>query len=92
MTTSLTRSICDQVFTSALHWTKAIDFPESATHAIDIGPGGLSGIGPLTARSLDGRGVQVIVAGDKGAGDKGRGDAELYSIRGIKTEQSWVKK
>ncbi|THH15787.1 hypothetical protein EW146_g4747 [Bondarzewia mesenterica] len=87
LTTSLTRSICDQVFTSPLHWQTATEFPESATHAIDFGPGGLSGIGPLTARNLDGRGVRVIVVGDKG-----KGDAELYSIRGVKSEDSWTKK
>ncbi|KAA1467738.1 fatty acid synthase [Dentipellis sp. KUC8613] len=85
--TSLTRSLCDQVFTSPIHWTKATDFPETATHAIDFGPGGISGIGPMTARNLDGRGVRVIVAGDRG-----KGDAELFSVRGIKYEQSWVKK
>jgi fatty acid synthase subunit alpha len=44
------------------------DFPETATHAIDFGPGGTSGIGPLTARNLDGRGVRVVVVGEKGKG------------------------
>ncbi|KAI0067274.1 fatty acid synthase [Artomyces pyxidatus] len=84
---SLTRSICDQIFTSPLHWTKATNLPETATHAVDFGPGGISGIGPLTARNLDGRGVRVIVLGDKG-----KGDAEFYSVKGVKKEQSWVKK
>ena len=40
------------------------DLPEGTTHAIDIGAGGLSGIGPLTARNLDGRGVRVVVIGE----------------------------
>ncbi|KAI0264369.1 fatty acid synthase [Gloeopeniophorella convolvens] len=84
---SLTRSICDQIFTQPLHWSKATDLPAGATHAVDFGAGGVSGIGPLTARNLDGRGVRVIVIGDKG-----RGDAEFYSVGGVKTEQSWVKK
>ncbi|KAF8656258.1 hypothetical protein AX16_002694 [Volvariella volvacea WC 439] len=87
LTTSITRSLCDQIFTSPIHWTKATNFPESATHAIDFGPGGLSGIGPLTARNLDGRGVRVIVAGDKG-----KGDAELYTPLGVQYEEWWSKK
>ncbi|KAI0046589.1 fatty acid synthase [Auriscalpium vulgare] len=84
---SLTRSISDQIFTSPLHWTKATNLPESATHAVDFGPGGVSGIGPLTARNLDGRGIRVIVLGEKG-----KGDAEFYSVQGVKREDSWVKK
>jgi fatty acid synthase subunit beta len=71
---SVTRSLCDQIFTSPIHWPKAPNFSETATHAIDFGPGGLSGIGPLTARNLDGRGVRVIVIGDKG-----KGYAELFN-------------
>ena len=84
---SITRELCDQIFTLALHWDRATNFPETATHAVDFGPGGLSGIGPLTARNLDGRGVRVIVAGDKG-----KGDAELFDPTEIKTEQCWSKK
>ena len=48
-----------------IHWSKATAFPDSATHAVDFGPGGLSGIGSLTARNLDGRGVRMIVIGEK---------------------------
>lgn len=84
---SLTRSLCDQIFTQPIHWSKATNFPESATHAIDFGPGGLSGIGPLTARNLEGRGVRVVVAGDKA-----KGPAELFDAQNIKTEQWWTKK
>ncbi|KAL1666812.1 acyl transferase domain-containing protein, partial [Schizophyllum commune] len=84
---SITRELCDQIFTLALHWDRATNFPDTATHAVDFGPGGLSGIGPLTARNLDGRGVRVIVAGDKG-----KGDAELFDPTEIKTEQCWSKK
>ncbi|KAF8071859.1 fatty acid synthase [Lyophyllum atratum] len=87
LTTSITRSLCEQIFTSPIHWSKATDFPETATHAIDFGPGGLSGIGPLTARNLDGRGVRVIVAGDRG-----KGDAELYDGADVKYEDWWSKK
>ena len=58
-----------------------------ATHAIDFGPGGLSGCGPMTARNLDGRGVRVIVVGDKN-----KGIAELLDAQDIKREAWWNKK
>ena len=84
---SITCSLCEQIFTSPIHWSKHTNFSETATHAIDFGPGGLSGIGPLTARNLDVRGVRVIVTGDKG-----EGDAELFNSLDIKYESCWNKK
>ena len=52
---SVTCSLCDQIFTLPIHWTNATNFPKTTTHAsIDFSPDGLSGIGPLTARNLDG--------------------------------------
>ena len=82
----MTRALCEQIFTLPIHWSAATNFPETATHALDFGPGGLSGIGPLTARNLEGRGVRVIVAGDKT-----KGPAELYDSVNIKTEKWWSK-
>ena len=70
-----------------IHWTVATAFPDSATHAIDFGPRGLSGIGPFTARNLDGRGMRVIVVGDKG-----KGDIELYHAQAVKYEDWWSKR
>ncbi|EJD06870.1 fatty acid synthase [Fomitiporia mediterranea MF3/22] len=87
LTTSVVRSLCDQIFTQPIHWTLATNFPESATHAIDFGPGGLSGIGPLTARNLEGRGVRVVVVGEKG-----KGGSEVYDSTSVKYEQWWAKK
>jgi fatty acid synthase subunit beta len=45
-----------------VHWEKATEFP-GATHIIDFGPGGISGIGALTHRNKDGSGVRVVLAG-----------------------------
>ncbi|OXV07980.1 hypothetical protein Egran_04257 [Elaphomyces granulatus] len=45
-----------------VHWERATRFPD-ATHIIDFGPGGLSGLGVLTNRNKDGTGVRVILAG-----------------------------
>jgi fatty acid synthase subunit alpha len=89
MKSSITRSLCDQIFTSSIHWPKATNFSETATHAIDFGPGGLSGIGSLTARNLDGRGVRVIITGDTG---RDKGDTELFNSLDIKYKSCWNKK
>ena len=83
----MTVALCDQIFTKPVHWTKATDFPETATHAIDFGPGGLSGCGPMTAHNLDGRGVRVLVLGDKG-----KGAAELFDGQEVRREEWWSKK
>ena len=85
--TSITRSLCSQVLTSPIHWTKATNFPKTATHALDFGPGGISGIGPLTARNFDGKGVRVIVIGERG-----KGDAELYNSSSVTREDNWAEK
>ncbi|KAL2153788.1 hypothetical protein VTH82DRAFT_4943 [Thermothelomyces myriococcoides] len=45
-----------------VHWEKATVFP-GATHILDFGPGGISGLGVLTSRNKDGTGVRVILAG-----------------------------
>jgi len=45
-----------------VHWEKATSFPK-ATHIIDFGPGGISGIGVLTNRNKEGTGVRVLLAG-----------------------------
>ena len=45
-----------------VHWEKATVF-EGATHILDFGPGGISGLGVLTNRNKDGTGVRVILAG-----------------------------
>lgn len=47
----------------------------------------MSGCGPMTARNLDGRGVRVIVVGDKV-----KGLAELFDGKEIKSEEWWAKK
>ena len=82
--TSIMHLLCDQIFTLHIRWTAATNFPETATHAINFGPGGTSGIDPLTARNLDGRGVHVIIVGDKG-----KGSAEVYDSQDVQDEEWW---
>lgn len=87
LTTSVTASLCNQIFTSPIYWQKATNFPPSATHAIDFGPGRASGVGGMTARGLEGRGVRVVVVGDKG-----KSGAEIYSTSAVKFEKRWSDK
>ncbi|KZP00458.1 fatty acid synthase [Calocera viscosa TUFC12733] len=82
--TSITRSLCEQIFPEPIFWEKACDFPATATHAVDFGPGGMSGIGSLTQRNLEGRGVRVVVVGNKGPGA-----AELYDAEKVRRAEKW---
>jgi fatty acid synthase subunit alpha len=59
---STTHFLCDQIFTLPIQWFRSDQLPETTAHAVDFGPGGLSGVGPLTSRNLDGRGVPVSKA------------------------------
>jgi len=45
-----------------VNWEKATVF-SGATHILDFGPGGVSGLGVLTSRNKEGTGVRVILAG-----------------------------
>jgi fatty acid synthase subunit beta, fungi type len=45
-----------------VNWERATVFPR-ATHVLDFGPGGISGLGVLTSRNKEGTGVRVILAG-----------------------------
>nr|AAB41494.1 fatty acid synthase, beta subunit [Aspergillus nidulans] len=45
-----------------VNWEQTTAFP-NATHIVDFGPGGISGLGVLTNRNKDGTGVRVILAG-----------------------------
>ncbi|KAL7423454.1 hypothetical protein Q5752_001034 [Cryptotrichosporon argae] len=85
LSSSLDASLCDQIFTQHIHWAKTCDFPPTATHAIDFGPGGTSGVGFLTARVVEGRGVRTVYATTT------KGHAELYDAKTIRREPVWVK-
>lgn len=55
---ALVRMICKD----PVNWEQATVMPH-ATHILDFGPGGISGLGVLTNRNKDGTGVRVILAG-----------------------------
>ena len=75
-------------------WYKATVFPK-ATHIIDFGPGGISGLGVLTSRIKEGTGVRVILAGAiDGTNSEVGYKTELFdrdSEHVVKYAVDWVK-
>ncbi|KAI9689976.1 MAG: beta subunit of fatty acid synthetase [Bathelium mastoideum] len=55
-------SLVRMITKDPVNWEAATVFPR-ATHILDFGPGGISGLGVLTNRNKDGTGVRVILAG-----------------------------
>ncbi|OMH79030.1 Fatty acid synthase subunit beta, partial [Zancudomyces culisetae] len=58
---NLTRTLIEEICAKKLDWIKATELKD-ITHIVDFGPGGISGIGSLTANNKLGTGVQVIFA------------------------------
>lgn len=58
---SLTRSLCEQILSRPVHWTKVLGRMEDRmTHLVDFGPGRLGGIGMMTSRTID---VTTVISG-----------------------------
>lgn len=77
-----------------VNWDKATVFSK-ATHIVDFGPGGISGLGVLTSRIKEGTGVRVILAGEiDGTNSEVGYKAELFdrdSENAVKYAVDWVK-
>ena len=86
---SLVTELCDQIFTSPIHWAQATAFPKSTRHVVDFGPGGNSGIGSLVAREQEGTGVRVVFAS---GGTSGRGNEEIYDAKTVRYESRWAER
>lgn len=66
---SFLASLYRMVLESPIFWaSKATNFPATATHAIDFGTGGASGIGSLCVRNWEGRGIRTVMIGNRGEG------------------------
>ncbi|KAH6982520.1 acyl transferase domain-containing protein [Ilyonectria destructans] len=77
-----------------VNWETATVFSD-ATHILDFGPGGISGLGVLTSRNKEGTGVRVILAGtvDGGMNEIGY-KPELFDRdeeNAVKYANDWVK-
>ncbi|KAF8453682.1 fatty acid synthase beta subunit dehydratase [Terfezia claveryi] len=77
-----------------VHWEKATIFPR-ATHILDFGPGGTSGLGVLTHRNKDGTGVRIILAGAmEGTNTEVGYKPELFDRdeeHAVKFAENWLK-
>ncbi|KAI1945742.1 beta subunit of fatty acid synthetase [Ophidiomyces ophidiicola] len=77
-----------------VNWENATVF-DNATHILDFGPGGISGLGVLTNRNKDGTGVRVIIAGSMDGTNAEVGyKSELFDRdeeHAIKYAVDWVK-
>ncbi|KAJ5469421.1 Fatty acid synthase subunit beta [Penicillium diatomitis] len=76
-----------------VNWEQATVFP-GATHIVDFGPGGISGLGVLTNRNKDGTGVRVILAGEMDGTNAEVGyKPELFDRdeHSVKYAVDWVK-
>jgi len=77
-----------------VHWEKATIFPQ-ATHILDFGPGGTSGLGVLTHRNKDGTGVRIILAGAmEGTNTEVGYKPELFDRdeeHAVKFAENWLK-
>ncbi|KAL2710457.1 Fatty acid synthase subunit beta [Kluyveromyces marxianus] len=76
-----------------VNWEETTKF--QATHILDFGPGGASGLGVLTHRNKDGTGVRVIIAGalDSNPDDEYGFKQELFDItnNGLKFSVNWLE-
>ncbi|KDN47732.1 hypothetical protein K437DRAFT_273590 [Tilletiaria anomala UBC 951] len=82
---ALLKSICDQIFTQHIFWMRVVALSDDVTHCIDFGTGGLSGIGGLTARNLEGKGVRMLIPSGRHARSH-----ELYSLANVEREVNWA--
>ena len=77
-----------------VNWEKATEFP-GASHILDFGPGGISGLGVLTNRNKDGTGVRIILAGTMDGTNQEVGyKPELFDRdeeHAVKYAVNWVK-
>ena len=76
-----------------VNWETATAFP-GASHVLDFGPGGISGLGVLTNRNKDGTGVRVILAGTMDGPNAEVGyKPEIFDrdTRAVQYAVDWVK-
>jgi len=90
--TNIVPLLVDMITHLPVHWELATQF-KGATHIIDFGPGGVSGLGSVTHRNKDGTGVRVIIAGslEAGGGIGGQGEVFERGEGGVRYNVDWVE-
>lgn len=91
---SIVPELVRMITTLPVQWERATVF-ERATHVVDFGPGGISGVGVLTHRNKDGNGVRVILGGSvEGTNSEVGYKPELFDRdqeHAVKYAVNWVK-
>jgi len=91
---SIISELVNMITQQPVHWETATVFPR-ATHILDFGPGGISGLGVLTHRNKDGTGVRIIIAGAfEGTNNEVGYRPELFdrdSEHAVKYAVNWLK-
>ncbi|KAK4125894.1 beta subunit of fatty acid synthase [Parathielavia appendiculata] len=94
MTGNVVPALVRMITSDPVHWEQATVFP-GATHILDFGPGGVSGLGVLTSKNKDGTGVRVILAGTvNGTVNEVGYKSELFDRdeeHAVKYAVDWVK-
>ncbi|TKY88280.1 hypothetical protein EX895_002632 [Sporisorium graminicola] len=81
----LLASLCAQMCTDPVDWTKAVRPLPSTTHLIDFGTGAAFGIGNITGRNLRGCGLRTLtVSGTH------KESTEFYRLDAISYAQPWA--
>ncbi|SCU77616.1 LAMI_0A01750g1_1 [Lachancea mirantina] len=90
---SIVARVADCITKLPVNWETTTQF--AASHILDFGPGGSSGLGVLTHRNKDGTGVRVIVAGalDINPEDEYGFKQEIFDVssNGLKFSPNWLK-
>lgn len=93
-TGNIVPALVRMITSDPVNWEKATVFP-GATHILDFGPGGVSGLGVLTSRNKEGTGVRVILAGTvNGTASEVGYKPELFDRdeeHAVKYAVDWVK-
>ncbi|KAL2129217.1 hypothetical protein VTI74DRAFT_8074 [Chaetomium olivicolor] len=93
VTGNIVPALVRMITNDPVNWEKATVFP-GATHILDFGPGGISGLGVLTSRNKEGTGVRVILAGTvNGTLSEVGYKSELFDRddEAVKYAPDWVK-
>ncbi|KAH6714873.1 putative fatty acid synthase subunit beta [Leptodontidium sp. MPI-SDFR-AT-0119] len=95
MSGNLVLALMKMIVEEPVDWPNACLFP-GATHILDFGPGGLSGVGVLTSRLKEGTGVRVILTGQVSGSNREVGyQPELFGLDcplkwGVNWEQEYA--
>jgi fatty acid synthase subunit beta len=87
---SVTHRLIQSITELPVYWETATKF--EATHILEFGPGGVSGLGVLTHKNKQGAGSRIIIAGalDTSLEDDYGFKQEIFDSKSIKYSPNWL--